>query len=502
MRHPALLALLALSAPALAQDMGPYNRALSQFNAGAFDDAARGFYELAESASDPDIRARSEYYLAQSLARKSLPFSALIYYTGIVRAGNKHPFYLKGVEGLLNVQKILDDQYLIPSTLNREYNDEWAKLPLDALARINYLIGAIAHRQSKLEEARDFLAAVPRETAIYPKAKYLLGIVYADPRYPGGAKADEAIKAFQEVASLRGPQYEDLTNLQHLATLGLGRVYYGRGEYPKAVQAYESIPRFTRYWDEALFENGFARFQNDDYGGALGSLQALHAPQFSAFQPESWILKATVYFFNCLYEETRSALKAFDDLYQPIQERLRAVLEGADKDASYYYRLVATEDTRELPRTVLLWVRSNERMLGLFRILSEIDREKMAINGNPAWSGSKMGPDLTSYLDQNRNTLTQVAGTFARNRLQEAMQNIRTFSDAAEIIRFETSKAEKELFEAGVEQARILQAQKLYRPPMPGEDWNYWKFEGEFWRDEIGYYQYTLKKGCPPTAAQ
>ncbi|HYX91815.1 MAG TPA: tetratricopeptide repeat protein, partial [Myxococcaceae bacterium] len=93
MRHPALLALLALSAPALAQDMGPYNRALSQFNAGAFDDAARGFYELAESASDPDIRARSEYYLAQSLARKSLPFSALIYYTGIVRAGNKHPFY-------------------------------------------------------------------------------------------------------------------------------------------------------------------------------------------------------------------------------------------------------------------------------------------------------------------------------------------------------------------------------------------------------------------------
>ena len=43
----------------------------------------------------------------------------------------------------------------------------------------------------------------------------------------------------------------------------------------------------------------------------------------------------------------------------------------------------------------------------------------------------------------------------------------------------------------------MLKKQTLYRPQMPAENWNYWKFQGEFWRDEIGYYQYTLKKGCP-----
>ena len=46
-------------------------------------------------------------------------------------------------------------------------------------------------------------------------------------------------------------------------------------------------------------------------------------------------------------------------------------------------------------------------------------------------------------------------------------------------------------------QAKLLKAQTLYRPKMPAENWNYWKFQGEFWRDEIGYYQYTLKRGCP-----
>jgi hypothetical protein len=504
MKKNVALVLVLLGAPALAQDLTLYNRALSQFNAGQLDEAARGFYELTESSTDPEIRAKSEYYLAQSLARKDLPFSAFIYYAGIVTAGQKHPFYLKAVEGLVNVQDVLDDQYLIPSTLNREYKDAWATLPLEVLARINYLIGAIAHRQSRFDEARDFLQAVPRETSIYPKAQYLLGIVYVDPRHPGGAKAGEAIRAFQEVLSLRGAHYDDLTETQQLATLGLGRTWYGMGEYAKAVQAYESIPRFTKYWDEALFENGFARFQNDDYGGALGSLQALHAPQFSAFQPESWILKATVYYFSCLYEESKGALRAFDELYLPVQEKLRALLQSqsGEKDVGYYYRLVATDDTRELPRPVLLWVRSNERMLGLFAILRQIEKEKGVINGSAAWKGSPMGPALTNYLDQNRNTLTQVAGTLARNRLQEAMQNIKTFSDAAEIIRFETTKAEKELFETGADQSRVLQAQNLYRPAMPAENWNYWKFQGEFWRDEIGYYQYTLKNGCPSRPGQ
>jgi len=100
-------------------------------------------------------------------------------------------------------------------------------------------------------------------------------------------------------------------------------------------------------------------------------------------------------------------------------------------------------------------------------------------------------------LDQNADTVRQIAGQFARNRILEASQNLKSFSDQAEIIRFEIVKAEKELAEMGVDQRKIFENQTLHRPAMPGEDWNYWKFQGEFWIDEIGYYQYTLKHGCP-----
>lgn len=506
MKRLSRILLVALLAPAasFAQDVALYNRGLAAFNAGDYDTSSNSFYELSETSTDGELRTKAEYYLAQSFAKKGLPVTAFIYYATILKAGVAHPYYLKAVEGLVNVQQQLDDQYLIPNLLDKNYADEWATLPLEVLARINYLIGGISQRKAKFDEARSFLEAVPKESRIYPKAQYLLGIVLVDPRYPGGPKSEEAIAAFSRVLESKAPSSKDgdqeakeLEKTRHLSLLGLGRTYYGLGQYQKAVDAYEKVPRFSTYWDQALFENGFARFQNDDFGGGLGSLQALHAPQFAgAFQPESWILKSTVYYFSCLYEEAKSALTAFDEIYLPMSDKLKSLTEGEGRDLDHYFQLVSGEGA-DLPRPVFNWVRSNERMLGLFGVLDQIDREKKVITGNQAWSGSKLVPDLITYLDQNRGTLSQIAGQFAKNRMFEALRNIKTYSDQAEIIRFETSKAEKELAEAGVDQRKLLEKKTLFRPAMPAENWNYWKFQGEFWIDEIGYYQYTLKRGCP-----
>ena len=171
--------------------------------------------------------------------------------------------------------------------------------------------------------------------------------------------------------------------------------------------------------------------------------------------------------------------------------------ESQGKDPVEYFKLVDTTESERIPKAVLNYVRSNERMLGLFSMLKQIDAEKKLIEDNQSWRAAKLSNELVTYLDQNRGLLEQVAGQFAKNRLSEAFRNVKGYADQAEIIRFETSKAEKELAEAGVDQTQVLRGQTLYRPKMPAENWNYWKFQGEFWRDEIGYYQYTLKTGCP-----
>ena len=137
---------------AQAQDLGLYNRALSAFNSGNYDDSAQLFFEVMNSTTDQDLRMKSEYYLASSFQKKGLPVSAFVYYDTILKAGKTHPFHLKAVEGLVNVQDTLDDQCLIPNELNKYYDpDAWATLPSEVLARVNFLIATIDHRKGKLD---------------------------------------------------------------------------------------------------------------------------------------------------------------------------------------------------------------------------------------------------------------------------------------------------------------------------------------------------------------
>jgi len=507
MKRTLFFALTLLAGLASAQDLAVYNKALSAYNGNQFEDSARLFYEVTNTTTDNDLRLKAEYYLASSFQRANLPFTAFVYFTPIVKAGPQHPYHLKAVEALIVLQEVLNDDFLIPSIMNNLYDryaDSWATLNLETLARINYLIGRIAHRKGKLDEAKQFLEAVPDTSQFYAKAQYMVGISLADPRFPAGDEqtrsknVEAAITTFENVLKIRTRQL-DFDDTKHLAYLALGRANYNQGQYQKSTEWYEKVPRFSKYWDQSLFENGFARFQNDDFGGALGSLQGLYAPQFAgAFQPESWILTSTTYYFSCLYDEAKSSLVEYERLYLPMAEKLKPLVEPAEpKDLPAYFKLVNTTESPEVPRAVLNWVRTNERMLGLFGMLKQIEAEKTTIDANQSWRAAKMASDLVTYLDQNKGTLEQAAGQTAKARLTEAYRTIKGFGDQVEIIRFEIAKAEKEFAETGLDGQALLRKQTLYRPQMPAENWNYWKFQGEFWRDEIGYYQYTLKRGCP-----
>jgi len=508
MHRLTLSAVLLLLAPlaASAQDKGAYEQALSAFNSGDAERAAPRFQELATRASDADVRARSEFYLAQSFARMKLPVSALLAYARVVAAGPSHPSYLQALEGLVDVQRGLNEQNLVPNLLDKAYTpevrDTWTKLPREVLAQVNYQLATISHRRGKLEEARTLLEAVPADSHFHARARYLLGVVLADPHYPGRpAEAPTldaaALAAFQGARdAARDEAQAGHDEVTQLALLGLGRLHYGRHEYPAAVAAYEAVPRYARFWDQALFENGFARFQDEDFGGALGSLQALHAPQFeNAFQPESWILKATVYYYSCLFDEVKTTLAAYESLYEPMAKQIEPFTREDVEPLSAYNLVVA--ENRRLPQPIYLWIHDNERIQDVMRMVAQVDAERRRVNEQGSWRGTGLVQETVSSLEEVRATLTQIGGHFAKSRLREAAQNLRTFADQAEIIRVQTALDEKDLLLAGVDQKGLLKTQSIYRPKMPGASWNYWKFQGEFWRDEIGYYQYTLKRGCP-----
>lgn len=500
----ALLTVLLLAGLALAggpgaavaakpiQDAGQNNQAVQAYDLGDYETAAFLFADLAEHATSEEIRLRSEYYLAQSLLKRGLYDAALQQFSYVIKAGPNHPHYLRAVEGVVVVSEALQEDFITGTLLDKEYNDEFAKLPIEALNKINYVVGMVSYRKNKREEAMSFFVAVPPDSSYFARARYMQGILAAR-----DAKSQEALEAFAEVARLENTPkraFADLETLKHLAILASARVFYGMGRFADAVKYYEQIPRFSEFWDEALFENGWARFQNDDYGGALGSLQALHAPQFAgSFQPESWILKATVYYYYCLFDDAKDALAGFEKSYLPISEALKPMLEG-ERDNEYFHSLLTEKS--ELPPSVRNYLLANKRLVQFKAYADQLDREKAVIQAAQGWKGSRLQEELLGSIDRSRDLAAQLTGSFVKSRLDDVAKTILGFDGRKEIIKFEVARGETELLERRADQQGFLAGQAIYRPEMPGTNWEYWQFQGEFWLDEVGYYQYTLKSGC------
>lgn len=497
------LAFLALALPAAGWAQADLTPAIRAYNQEQYDRAALHLYNFISSSGQGGDRARAEFYLAQTLEKLNFHESAKFHYGEIVNGGPNHPYYVPAVEGLIQVAEMVDDDVIVPALLNREYNEAFTRLRPEFLNKANYFVGLVAQRGGNLEEAEAFLLTIPEDSSYFARARYLLGIVQIQKGQTAGTlealdEASEiALAYFNQVLGLEGSRYVDLRDLHDLARLGLARTYYGLGDYEQAVKYYEEIPRFSRYWDDALFENGWARFMNDDYGGSLGTLQALHAPQFAgAFQPESWTLKATVYYTACLYEEAKEALDAYTSNYSQYVRTMEPIL-ATDREASYYYKLISDSAERQkLPRAVYNHLAANRRVAGFNRYIAQLDAEIAGISSLAAFRGSPLREELIQVARQQKNLLENVAGNFIKNRLANALDLVQHFDAQSEIIRFETTKAETEQLESGLDVQAHLSSQEHFRPRIPAEDWEYWNFQGEYWIDEIGYYQFTLKSGC------
>ncbi len=85
----------------------------------------------------------------------------------------------------------------------------------------------------------------------------------------------------------------------------------------------------------------------------------------------------------------------------------------------------------------------------------------------------------------------------AKAKLEQEQAELRTLLGNGERIKFETTTKEKEFLEEQLQAGGRRAIIKKYKYSVAvNDDQLYWPFQGEFWRDELGTYQYTLTKGC------
>jgi hypothetical protein len=253
-------------------------------------------------------------------------------------------------------------------------------------------------------------------------------------------------------------------------------------------------------WLEGLWEASYAHYRVGDYEKALGNLLTLQSPYFrDEYFPESWILKAIIYYENCRYPEARQILEDYANLYEPVFQELQALTSRPGPPSQIYDVVFEQAGRGGIMRKILKLASTDQNVKRLSDSIEETEREMDQGIGTrrPEFRQSALGKDLADRLKAERKALVEEAGARARAKLEYERDQLRTLLAQALRIKIEVSRKEREALEGSLATgARAEVLKDLKFSTAVTDEHLYWPYEGEFWRDELGTYSYTLTKGC------
>lgn len=378
-----------------------------------------------------------------------------------------------------------------------------------------------------LKLALENLSRVKPEYERYAQSVYIKGLVH----FTRG-EFEPSVKQFREVVRLTNPRGGTVKNerLRELAFFSLARIHYQFEQFRYAIFYYDRVSRDSEAWLESLFESSWAHFRLGEYQKALGNLVTLQSPFFQdEYYPEAAILKAITFYENCRYPEARAFLGEFEQSYGGVLAELKRLIgegggsgeaaTGGAKGAKVDVRSAETlfDELTQLEAKVadgqddksgsyamtarlLRLALSDKRVRGYREAIDEVDQEKALLDGLDApYKGGKLYTDAMQAIGARRAALVRLAGTLLRDKLTAEKAFLEDLTGKLLRIRFEITKGEKESDEAALQGSSQTVVLGAYDDTAATDDERlYWPFQGEYWRDELGTYQYTLTRGCRP----
>jgi len=378
--------------------------------------------------------------------------------------------------------------------------------------------GRSADAKAAWVEARRLASLVRQEAGARPPAPVdspaagedAAGDVFAKARFVDGlvlfAQGEDqaSVEAFKDVVRLTNPKkgrHPD-PELRELAFLQLARIHYQNRQNRYAIWYYGKMPWGGERWLEGLWEASYAHYRIGDYEKTLGNLLTLQSPYFQEeYFPESYVLEAIVYYENCRYPEARRVLESFSRLYEPVYEELAGITTRPQTPEAYFEVIERSPRGKSgaIMRRILKVAYTDQNIRRLAESIGEIEDEMdRGIGGRrPEFRESALAKDLLGELGADKAALVQEAGARARGKLEYERDSLRTLLAQALRIQIEVSRKEREALEGALAKgSQVDVVRDLKYSTAVSDEHLYWPYEGEFWRDELGTYSYTLTKGC------
>jgi hypothetical protein len=292
--------------------------------------------------------------------------------------------------------------------------------------------------------------------------------------------------------------------------MNLARIHYEARQNRSAIYYYGKVERGGEQWLEALYEMAWAEYRIGDYERALGNMITLNSPFFEdEYFPESLTVKAIIYYENCRYNEARTTIDDFQAIYGPVHDELDKIT-SRDQPAEAFYQLLddiqakqRAQSSNALLDRILKLALSDKGLKRRNSSIQELEAESDSVgNQTETFRYSDLAKQLLDELKAERQAAIAQAGLITRAKLEQERDDLKDLLGKGLRIKFETQEKEKQLLEQRMlGQSGAPEVLRNYRYSVAVSDSEqYWPYEGEYWRDELGTYQYTLTKGCRQAA--
>ena len=265
-----------------------------------------------------------------------------------------------------------------------EVDDYLARLqnvPLASLQpSVPYVRGKCAYFRDRLDEALAVFESLPPSNPYYLRARYFGATI----RVKKGDLAG-GLTAFDTIVRSR-PTSDADKETQDLARLALGRLFYERGEFDNAREAYTSIARESKYFEEAMNELAWTAIKAKDYKGAYRALDLMLLQNPDSPQaPELRLLMGNLHVRMANFALANDAFLQALEEFRPIHLQLKETQTRAAADAHYFENLIGKgmekfDMSVFVPPRAVKWVKAEADVARVLALTEDVGDLQRGIN--------------------------------------------------------------------------------------------------------------------------
>lgn len=510
------------AAPAEGPPSEALANALRLYQQERYAEAAVQFQRVVEgeTADAPANVQKAQFFLGKSLYHLRIYQSALAIFDEISLQGASNLYFDQTLQWLAQLASQLPEPAGIIEKVGRYGVDQLEQFNRDETRelynQLQFIMGRYKYQQGEFEGAIELFQNVQEDSRFFVQAKFFAGITHVRLR-----QARPAVQAFRgiidrlDAGNVVG--VEDEARMRNLAWISLARVYYTAANQTdeqgnmnvdgrllgQAVEGWNQVEQSSEYWLDALFETSWAFFLADEYSRALGNIHTLFSPYFDqAYYPEALVLKAVTFFVNCQVDNAEAIIGQFHERYDPVKQELEQVLAQYQDDNTQFFQFlerVRAGEANLSPRIrgIVSSALSDRTLLRNVEYVRLLENEEARLNSAPEqFRNSSLGARILQDIVVAKTFAIDQTGDLARARYNRLIDELQDLTN--DILKIEIEIAAFKRGELTAEaQGQMAAAQNSGGGDVVvDEEHQLWPFDGEYWRDELGFYRQQVSNQC------